>query len=81
MDADLEQVKKPLVEIIKAQIDTPTGETEMIFDHIHLSPLKIHVSFSMHGAKPTEELLAEYPLVGFLLQTLNVAEVQDVILR
>jgi hypothetical protein len=35
----------------------------------------------MHGAKPTEELLAEYPLVGFLLQTLNVAEVQDVILR
>jgi hypothetical protein len=35
----------------------------------------------MHGSKPGEELLAEYPLLGFLLQTLNVAEVQDVILR
>lgn len=35
----------------------------------------------MHGTKSTEELLVEYPLVGFLLQTLNVAEVQDVILR
>jgi hypothetical protein len=35
----------------------------------------------MHGTNPTDELLAEYPLVGFLLQTLNVAEVQDVILR
>jgi hypothetical protein len=35
----------------------------------------------MHGTNPTDELLAEYPLVGFLLQTLNVAEVQDVILK
>jgi hypothetical protein len=35
----------------------------------------------MHGSKPSEELLVEYPLVGFLLRTLNVAEVQDVILR
>jgi hypothetical protein len=35
----------------------------------------------MHGSKPDEELFAEYPLVGFLLRTLNVAEVEDVILR
>ena len=35
----------------------------------------------MHGSKPSSELLAEYLLVGFLLQTLNVKEVQDVILR
>ncbi|CAF3246735.1 unnamed protein product [Rotaria sp. Silwood2] len=35
----------------------------------------------MHGLNPSEELLAEYTLVGFLLQTLNVTEVQDVVLR
>ncbi|CAF2545662.1 unnamed protein product [Rotaria sp. Silwood2] len=81
MNTDLEQIQKPLNAIIKAQIESPSGETEMFFDNIHLSPLKIHVSFSMHGSNPSEELLAEYPLVGFLLQTLNVAEVQDVILR
>ncbi|CAF0895845.1 unnamed protein product [Rotaria sp. Silwood1] len=81
MSTDLEQIQKPLNAIIKAQIESPAGETEMVFDNIHLSPLKIHVSFSMHGSNPSEELLAEYPLVGFLLQTLNVAEVQDVILR
>ncbi|CAF3586652.1 unnamed protein product [Adineta steineri] len=81
MDSDLEYIKKPLDLIIKAQIDTPTGETQMYFDRIHLSPLKIHVSFSMHGQNPSEELLAEYPIVGFLLQTLNITEVQDVILR
>ncbi|UJR10669.1 hypothetical protein I4U23_014864 [Adineta vaga] len=81
MNSDLEQIKQSLDQIIKAQIDTPSGDTEMYFDSIHLSPLKIHVSFSMHGKNPSEELLAEYPLVGFLLQTLNVAEVQDVILR
>jgi len=27
--------------IIKAQIDSPSGETEMFFDNIHLSPLKV----------------------------------------
>jgi len=41
MDTDLEQIQKPLDAIIKAQIDTPTGETEMFFDNIHLSPLKV----------------------------------------
>ncbi|CAF4846541.1 unnamed protein product, partial [Rotaria sp. Silwood1] len=81
MDTDLEQIKKPLSIIIKELTDAPSGETEMVFDYIHLSPLKIHVSFSMHGSKPSEALLAEYPVFGFLLRTLNVAEVQDVILR
>ncbi|CAF3667366.1 unnamed protein product [Rotaria sp. Silwood1] len=81
MSSDLEQIQKPFDTIIKSQIDSPSGEIEMFFDNIHLSPLKIHVSFSMHGSNPSEELLNEYPLVGFLLQTLNVAEVQDVILR
>jgi len=41
MDADLEQIKKPLDMIIKSQIDSPSGETEMFFDNIHLSPLKV----------------------------------------
>jgi hypothetical protein len=41
MDTDLEQIQKPLDVIIKAQIDTPSGETEMFFDNIHLSPLKV----------------------------------------
>ncbi|CAF5218434.1 unnamed protein product, partial [Rotaria magnacalcarata] len=78
---DLEQVQKPLSALIKAQIDSPSGETEMFFDNIHLSPIKISVSFSMHGTKPSEELLAKYPVADFLLRTSNVAEVEDVILR
>jgi len=41
MDTDLEQIQKPLIAIIKAQIDSPSGETEMYFDNIHLSPLKV----------------------------------------
>jgi hypothetical protein len=41
MDTDLEQIQKPLSAIIKAQTDSPTGETEMYFDNIHLSPLKV----------------------------------------
>ena len=41
MDADLEQIQKPLDTIIKSQIGTSSGETEMFFDNIHLSPLKV----------------------------------------
>jgi hypothetical protein len=41
MDTDLEQIQKPLNAIIKAQTDTPSGETEMYFDNLHLSPLKV----------------------------------------
>jgi hypothetical protein len=35
----------------------------------------------MYGSSPDENLLAEYPTADFLLQILNVAEVQDVILK
>jgi hypothetical protein len=41
MDTDLEQIQKPLAAIIKAQIESPSNETEMFFDNIHLSPLKV----------------------------------------
>ncbi|CAF1256037.1 unnamed protein product [Rotaria sordida] len=81
MDTDLEYTHNSLRAIIKVQTDTPAGETQMYFDNIHLSPLKIHVSFSMHGLKSNDELFAEYPLVRFLLRTLNVGEVKNVILR
>jgi hypothetical protein len=61
--------------------DENQNEKQIYFDNLHLSPLKIHVSFSMHGSKASEQLLAEYPLADFLLQILNIAEVQDVILK
>jgi hypothetical protein len=35
----------------------------------------------MHGSKPSQQLLTEYPLADFLLQLLNLAEVEDVILK
>jgi hypothetical protein len=41
MNTDFEQIEKALDMIIKAQIDTPTGDREMYFDNIHLSPLKV----------------------------------------
>jgi hypothetical protein len=43
MDTDLEHIHKSLRAIIKAQTDTPLGETQMYFDNIHLSPLKVSV--------------------------------------
>ena len=43
MDTDLKDIQKSLRDIIKTQIDTPTGETQMYFDNIHLSPLKVFI--------------------------------------
>ncbi|CAF4694135.1 unnamed protein product, partial [Rotaria sp. Silwood1] len=80
MNTDLEQIQKPLNAIIRRQIESRSNETEVFFDIIHLSSLKIHFSLSKYGPKPSEELLAKYPLVEFLLQILNVGEVQDIIL-
>ena len=37
--------------------------------------------FQCMDQKQVKQLLAEYPIVDFLLQILNVAEVQDVILK
>ena len=37
----MEHIQKSLRDIIKAQIESPSGETEMFFDNIHLSPLKV----------------------------------------
>ncbi|CAF1065734.1 unnamed protein product [Adineta steineri] len=81
MDLDLKRIDKPLETILKGETNKGLQETQIYFDNLHLSPLKIHVSFSMHGAKPSEQLLAEHPLVDFLLQMLNVAEVEDVVLK
>ena len=35
MSTDLEQIEKALPAIIKSQIDSPSGDTEMYFDDIH----------------------------------------------
>ncbi|CAF4270846.1 unnamed protein product, partial [Rotaria sp. Silwood2] len=43
MDTDLEHINKSLQDIIKVQTDTPMGETQMYFNNIHLSPLKVSV--------------------------------------
>ncbi|CAF0900458.1 unnamed protein product [Adineta steineri] len=81
MESDFKRLSNPLETIVNEGTDNTSSETKIYFDNLHLSPLKIHVSFSMHGSKPSEQLLAEYPLADFLLQMLSLAEVQDVILK
>jgi len=63
MDTDLEQIQKPLATIIKAQIDTPSGETEMFFDNIHLSPLKVFLVVLFFYSKENKFLLLRFMLV------------------
>ena len=43
MDEDLAMIRKPLKVIIRNKIEVPSGETEMHFDNIHLSPFKVNI--------------------------------------
>ncbi|CAF4205032.1 unnamed protein product, partial [Adineta steineri] len=81
MDTDIMHIKKPLDSLVQSETHKPSSDMEIYFDNLHLSPVKIHVSFSIHGSKPNKQLLAEHPLADFILEILNVAEVQDVILK
>ncbi|CAF3870792.1 unnamed protein product [Adineta steineri] len=81
MERDLQRIHKPLEAITDAQSNSLPTEPKIFIDNLHLSPLKIHVSFSMHGTSANEQLLAEYPIVDFLLNVLNIAEVQDAVLK
>ncbi|CAF1173038.1 unnamed protein product [Adineta ricciae] len=81
MESDLKRIERPLAILSNEGTDNTSQETKIYFNDLHLSPLKIHVSFSMRGSKADQLLLAEYPLADFLLQLFNLAEVQDVILK
>jgi hypothetical protein len=48
MKSDLENIHRSLRAIIKTQTDFPTGETQMYFDNIHLSPLKVSLDNRYH---------------------------------
>ena len=41
MHKDLEYIEQSLRSLIKAQIESPSNETPMFFNNIHLSPLKV----------------------------------------
>lgn len=53
MTLDLDQLNKSLDQIIKPQIDNPLNETEMYFERLHLSPLKVRfvskISLDFHS--------------------------------
>ena len=56
MGVDLEQIRKPLSAIIETQIDTPSGETELFFNIIHLSPFKVwRVQHAGYSKSPVEK--------------------------
>ncbi|KAI0989566.1 hypothetical protein GJ496_009709, partial [Pomphorhynchus laevis] len=81
LSTDIKYCENSLLDMIL--VSTDTIGSEIILNLCHISPLKIHFSFSMHTSKTgsTEELLRKYPAVDFFLQTFNIAEVQDCVLQ
>eukprot|EP00794_Sanderia_malayensis_P015967 gene15967-17573_t len=76
---DMETVMMKLAE--SPEFQAAQQDSRYFFDHLHLSPLKIHLSFSMTGGHALLESNgnAAAPIVNLLLQSVGVAftEVQD----
>lgn len=70
----MEAAARPLESVVAAGA---VSDMKHFYDHLHLSPLKVHVSFSLGGA-------TELPtFVGTLLQGLGVTltDMNDVIFK
>ncbi|CAH8840542.1 unnamed protein product [Trichobilharzia szidati] len=84
-----EAFKQDYILITSKLIDSPVVQAHLqegnrsIFDNFHISPIKVHVSFSLTGS--TEGKSSAFPseVLNLFLQSLGVAltEVQDVIFK
>eukprot|EP00795_Rhopilema_esculentum_P010930 gene10930-19765_t len=87
---EIEQYKWDMETAVRDLADSPEfqaaqQDTRYFFDYLHLSPLKIHVSFSMTGGHALQEANQSHgaPIINLLFQSVGVAftEVQDVEFR
>ncbi|CAF3861922.1 unnamed protein product, partial [Adineta steineri] len=81
MNKDFRNLKKSFEQLVESQIEDEPDETKIYFDSIHLSPLKVHVSFSALGSKPNKQLLVESSWTHYFSQLLDMVKMQDVILK
>ncbi|VDN14648.1 unnamed protein product [Dibothriocephalus latus] len=63
--------------------DILRGGKDSIFDFLHISPIKMHVSFSLVGSQEGRQTAFHNDVLNLFLQSLGVAltDVQDVIFK
>jgi len=80
---DMETAQRSLAE--SPEFQAAQNDARYFFDYFHLSPLKIHVSFSMTGGHSIQDSNQSHgaPVLNLLFQSVGVAftEVQDVEFR
>uniref|UniRef100_A0A224XG50 Putative vacuolar protein n=1 Tax=Panstrongylus lignarius TaxID=156445 RepID=A0A224XG50_9HEMI len=77
---DLELAEKPLEFYVSM---TSSQEQKNFYDYLHLSPLKIHVSFSLSGGGGSTQESSMPPFLNLLMQSFGVTltDVQDVVFK
>ncbi|XP_073984515.1 vacuolar protein sorting 13C isoform X2 [Rhodnius prolixus] len=77
---DLELVDKPLEFYVSM---STLQEQKNFYDHLHFSPIKIHVSFSLSGGASSSEESSMPPFLNLLMQSFGVTltDVQDVVFK
>ncbi|KAH3865967.1 hypothetical protein DPMN_029015, partial [Dreissena polymorpha] len=77
LDEDIEKTQQDLITTMNLSL---ASEQKMFYDHLHLSPIKVHLSFSLQGGcgdgKPTQ---ISSNLINVFLQ--SVTDIQDVVFK
>lgn len=79
-DQDIKQVREPLEDTVKGQV---SGGQKDYFDHLHLSPIKMHLSFSLSGTESGSSIPVAGQVLHLFLESVGVTltEVQDLVFR
>ncbi|XP_060560724.1 intermembrane lipid transfer protein Vps13-like isoform X2 [Ruditapes philippinarum] len=82
MEEDIERTEKDLITTMGVSL---ASEQKMFYDYLHLSPIKVHLSFSLQGGgggdgKPTQ---LHSNVINVFLQSVGVVltDVQDVVFK
>ena len=77
---DLDLARKPLIDL--ATLRVTQGQKDF-FDYLHLSPLKVHVSFSLTSYKSSKASNRRSNFFSLFLQSLGVTitDTDDIIFR
>ncbi|XP_052264161.1 intermembrane lipid transfer protein VPS13A-like [Dreissena polymorpha] len=81
LDEDIEKTRQDLITTMGLSL---ASENKMFYDHLHLSPIKVHLSFSLQGGggdgKPTQ---IRSNVINVFLQSVGVVltDIQDVVFK
>ncbi|XP_052785478.1 intermembrane lipid transfer protein VPS13A-like [Mya arenaria] len=80
LEEDIERTKQDLVTTMGLSL---ASEQKMFYDYLHLSPIKVHLSFSLQGGGDGKAMQLHANVINVFLQSVGVVltDIQDVVFK